>query len=460
MRLVVEMVRVYIKTYGCAHNQADSEAMADLLSQEGYNIAGLPPFTGQDKQSLLYDMNSSDVVIINTCTVKNPSESKFFSLLQNVSVPVIIAGCIPQSEPSAHQIASYSAIGVDQINTIVEVVNKTLQGEVIHKLSRLKKPPERHKVSSIRNNLITAIIPLSQGCVGNCSYCKTKSARGSLKSHSKESILSHITSALDNGCKELWLVSEDTGAYGLDSNTTLPSLLEDISSAVFAMKGIKIRLGMINPHFAHRYRHELVSFLKKDFVYNFIHIPIQSGSNAVLKEMNRPYTREQCLEVCSFFKEEIPDITISTDIICGFPTETEDDFSQTMNLVSSISFPIINISKFYPRPKTPASKRPLLPTSIPKQRSSQLTSWFSKQQPNKSYTNTLVSTVITDYSPRFNTLLGRTDNYRQVIISLPFDIPVTASLFNKLSGTSCGVFISSVSRDDLRGKMNLSVSLH
>ncbi len=235
---------------------------------------------------------------------------------------------------------------------------------------------------------------------------------------------------------EVWLVSEDNGAWGLDRNETFPDLLRAI---VDLAPTLRIRIGMMNAQYVRTYAKELAELLKHDCFYTFIHIPIQAASNTVLKDMNRFYTIEEFEESAQQLRKELPDITIMTDIICGYPTETQDDWNQTMNFLKSFQFNAINISKFYPRSNTPAAKLSLLPTHHVKERSKELTQWFATQNYNEHYVGTTVLATFVEYKE--GTLIGHTKNYRQVIVRGD----------KEFLGTTKNVKIESVTRDDLRG---------
>lgn len=441
----MKKIQIHIKTYGCAHNMADSETMAQYLQKVGYDISGV---RSEDKQSVVGDggekteqelIKKADLVIYNTCTVKDPSEDKFFSQLKKTDVPVIVAGCIPQSERDAEWLNEYSAIGVEQLDKIVNVVTKTLNGEIIHELKKSKTPMSRNFVPMLRKNSLIAIIPILQGCLGSCTYCKTKFARGHLKSYPMKDIIEQIRIAKHEGIKETWLVSEDNGAYGLDIGTNFIELLKEI---IKLGQGPKIRIGMFNPEYAYEYRHELAEIYQHPLFYKFAHIPIQAGNNEVLQSMKRPYTVEQFEEAINTIKEKNPEISFATDIICGFPTENQEQFEETMQLVKRHEFAMINISKFYPRSGTLAAKMKLIPTKEVKARSKEISDWFFAQNYNKKYEGTIVDVLVSEVG-KYNSLIARLDNYRQVIIKNCSD--------DSLIGKEVQVKIEETTRDDLRG---------
>lgn len=393
-------MKFFIKTYGCAHNQADSEFMAGQLVAAGFMMT----------DSVL----KADVIIINTCTVKDPSEKKFFYELERIKKPVVVAGCVPQADKQNPLLQSYSLLGVKHIDKIVEVVKETLDGNVVHLLKQSKNP--HLNLPRIRKNDVIEIIPISNGCLGYCTFCKTKFARGNLVSFSQEEIVKQAWFALTEGVKEIWLTSEDTGAYGVDIGTSLPSLLREILTIP---KDFRLRIGMINPEHVLRLFDELVEVMSDKRVFKFLHIPVQSGSDKVLKSMKRSYTVAQFRKIVSDLKERVPDITISTDIICGFPLESDEDFELTLDLVKEFRFPILNFSKFYPRGGTNAAKMKLLPTAIVKARSLQLSELNSSFVDNSLIGKTVE--VLVDGVGSKGDFKSRTDTYRLAILKGNYD---------------------------------------
>lgn len=186
------------------------------------------------------------------------------------------------------------------------------------------------------------IIPLSTGCLGSCTYCKTRHARGKLGSYDPDAIVERARTAIEEGVMEIWLTSEDTGAYGRDIGTSLPELLKKLIGIM--PKHTMLRVGMTNPPYILEHLQAMADILNHPNVYSFLHVPVQAGNNNVLDKMNREYLIEEFMEVCDFLIEKVPDMTIATDIICGFPTETSEDFEDTLKLVEKYKFPVLNIS--------------------------------------------------------------------------------------------------------------------
>jgi len=363
--------KIYAKTFGCAHNVSDSEFMQGALDAYGYELTNKP--------------SDADLWLINSCTVKDPSQAAFVNLVEKgrrEGKAVVVAGCVPEADRKVKGLEEVSVVGVHNIDRVVEVVEETLKGNTVRLLDRKKKLP-RLDLPKIRRDALIEIIPLSTGCLGNCTYCKTKHARGVLGSYAPQAIVDRAERAIKEGCKEIWLSSEDTGAYGRDIGETLPKLLRRLTRVLErAGPDVMLRIGMTNPPFILDYLDEIAEVMSHPNVYAWLHVPVQSGSDAVLKGMNREYTVEEFERVADFLRRRVKGgCIIATDIICGFPGETETDFEGTMSLVRKYEFAIMNISQFYPRPGTPAAKMKRVNTKIVKSRSRRLTRLFESFAP-------------------------------------------------------------------------------
>lgn len=265
---------------------------------------------------------------------------------------------MPQGDRNLKGLEDVSILGVTQIDRVVEVVEEALKGHKVKLLAKKELP--MLDLPKIRKNALVEIIPLSTGCLGSCTYCKTRHARGKLGSYDPNAIVERAKQAIEEGVLEIWLTSEDTGAYGRDINTDLPTLLKRIVKIM--PDNVMLRLGMTNPPFILEHLQAMADIMNHPRVYTFLHVPVQCGSNDVLDKMNREYTVEEFNEVCDFLMQYVPNITLATDIICGFPTENEDDHKQTCNLVAKYKFPVLNISQFYSRPGTVAAKWKKVPS--------------------------------------------------------------------------------------------------
>lgn len=340
------MARIAFITFGCTLNQADSELMMGLLKSSGHEMVSSP--------------DSADLVVVNGCSVKNLAETKFFKAVRDATragKKVVVAGCVTQAEQEyvRGKLKDYSVVGTKQLNRIVHVVEETLSGNVVQMLGMDKN--ERLNVPRMRKNKIIGIVPIAEGCLGECTYCKARLARGKLVSYDPDAIVKQVVIDVLDGCKEIWLTSQDCGAYGEDIGTSIVALLR---SVVEVEGDFKVRLGMMNPNFALEYLDDLVEIYlsNKEKLFWFLHVPVQAGSDRVLGLMKRKYYVADFVKVVETFRSAMPDFTIATDIICGFPGESEEEFKQSLELVKRIRPDVLNISRFWPRPGTPAAGMP------------------------------------------------------------------------------------------------------
>jgi MiaB-like tRNA modifying enzyme len=344
------MTKIAFKTFGCTLNQADSELMMGLLKEAGYDVVG----SGDAGDG----PDSADLVVVNGCSVKSLAEKKFFKAVQDVissGKKVVVAGCVAQAEQDyvSTKLRNYSIVGTKQLNKMVHVVEETLAGNIVQMLGGDKN--ERFNVPRVRRNKVVGIVPIAEGCLGECAYCKARLARGKLISYDPDAIVKQVVADVGSGCKEIWLTSQDCGAYGKDIGTSIVQLLR----AVLEVEGdFFVRLGMMNPNFVVEYVDDFIDIYKenKGKLFWFLHVPVQAGSDRVLKLMKRNYNVSDFVSVCEQFRKELPEITIATDIICGFPGESESEFSESMVLMRKIQPDVINISRFWPRPGTEAAQ--------------------------------------------------------------------------------------------------------
>jgi len=392
-------MRIFIRTFGCTLNQSDSEVMAGLLVRAGYELVS--------------NSAEADLVLFNTCTVKDNPEKRFFSELKKARLlgkRVVVAGCVPQADPGNELLRGVSVVGVRNIHRVVEVVEEAMRGGVVRMLGFNNNP--RLCLPKIRRNPVVEIIPLSMGCLGECSYCKTRFARGRLMSYDSRAIKKQFELAVKQGVREVWLTSQDSGAYGKDVGSSLPVLLKELLS----VEGdYKVRLGMLNPEHALEYLDDLIEIYKHPNMFKFVHLPVQSGSNRILRLMKRKYLVEDFVWVVKSFRRAIPRITIATDIICGFPGETEEDFEMTYKLLEELRIPVVNLTKFCARPGTPAKRMKQLDTRIIKERSKILVALQSRIIDNKEWLG-WEGSIIIDEVGKQNSVIGRNDYYKPVVI--------------------------------------------
>ncbi|XP_068530825.1 threonylcarbamoyladenosine tRNA methylthiotransferase isoform X2 [Anas acuta] len=400
--------KIWIRTWGCSHNNSDGEYMAGQLAAYGYKITD--------------NSAEADLWLLNSCTVKNPAEDHFRNSIkkaQEGNKKVVLAGCVPQAQPRQDYLKGLSIIGVQQIDRVVEVVEETIKGHSVRLLGQKKDNGKRLggarlDLPKIRKNPLIEIISINTGCLNACTYCKTKHARGDLASYPIEELVDRAKQSFQEGVCEIWLTSEDTGAYGRDIGTDLPTLLWKLVEVI--PEGAMLRLGMTNPPYILEHLEEMAKILNHPRVYAFLHIPVQSASDSVLMDMKREYCVADFKRVVDFLKEKVPGITIATDIICGFPGETDEDFQETMKLVEQYRFPSLFINQFYPRPGTPAAKMHQVPAAVKKQRTKDLSQLFHSYNPYDHKVGERQRVLVTEESFDSNYYVAHNPFYEQVLV--------------------------------------------
>ncbi|USN44967.1 MAG: tRNA (N(6)-L-threonylcarbamoyladenosine(37)-C(2))-methylthiotransferase [Candidatus Woesearchaeota archaeon] len=400
------MAKIFLHTSGCSFNHADSETITGILLRAHHQFVA--------------SEDEAELVILNSCTVKSNPEQRLHATMRRLSrerKKFIVAGCVPQADSANKLFSHVPVLGVNALDKVDELVNLTLaeSEQAFNKeLFLSSTQQDMLRFPSSRLHPFREIIPLNAGCLSSCSYCKTKDARGDLFSYDPRLIRNRFRQAINDGAKEIWLTSQDTGAYGLDRETNIARLL----SLLLEKEGsFRVRLGMTNPTYVHRFQDELIKIFSHPSLFKFLHIPVQSGSNSVLRRMKRGYRVEQFVNIVKAFRKADPLITIATDIICGFPGETEKDFDETLKLIDKLEIPVVNISKFYLRPGTQAEHFEQHNSILIKKRSTALAALHKKialrsQQPWKQWQGS----VLVCEKGKNNTLIARNDWYKQIIL--------------------------------------------
>ena len=331
-------MRVYIETYGCTANEADSAGIRDAVLASGEAIASIP--------------DEADVIVVNTCAVTgHTSNSMLRAVARFPGKRVIVAGCLAAAEPG--RLTGYEFVDGPGSLPVVQALGL--------------RPGAGLPVAMTGR---TATIKIAEGCNGQCSYCIVRLVRGRLRSTPAPDVVEAACRAISAGASELFLTSQDSGAYGLDTGVRLPALVRSIAS----LPGdFKVRIGMMNPFSIADFLPDMVDVLNHPKVYRFAHIPVQSGSDRILQLMQRPYTEQEYSDIVLRLRTGVPGITLSTDYIVGFPTEAEADFRLTLDDLRTNRPLKVNITRFSPRPGTPAAAMPDVLERTKKERSRMLT---------------------------------------------------------------------------------------
>ncbi len=407
--------KYFLKTYGCQMNEHDSENIKAILEKMSYRET--------------QDMEEADLILLNTCAIRENAHNKVFGYLgraknlkmRKPSVVVGICGCMAQEEVVVNKIISeYKwmdiVFGTHNIHNLPHILKKSLDEK---KLEVEVFSCEGNIVEDIpvkRDSKYKAWINIMYGCDKFCTYCIVPYTRGKQRSRKKEYILKEVEELVKDGYLEVTLLGQNVNAYGkdLEEDYKMENLLEDV-----AKTGIK-RIRFVTSH-PWDFTDEMINVIKKyDNIMPYIHLPLQSGSNKILKLMGRRYTKESYLELYKKLKEALPYSSITTDIIVGFPGETEEDFIETLDVVNTCKYDGAFTFIFSPRVGTPAAKmNDDIPLEIKQERLARLNEAVNKysKEANMKYLNKVVPVLIEGYSEKGNdTLMGYTDTMKLVNI--------------------------------------------
>jgi len=334
--------KIFLEGHGCSASMADTEILGGLITQGGYELVD--------------DETDSDLSVIVTCSVKKVTEERMAGRIKELSTSgsgkLVVAGCLAKAEPwRIERIDNrLSMIGPENLDCILPAIESTLRGEKRVEIdsSRLVKLG----MPRTRKNGVVGIVEISSGCLSSCTFCQVKLVKGVVFSYPENEIVEEVRRLVEQGAREVWLTSTDNAAYGRDAGTTLPGLIR----RVCAIPGnFKVRIGMMNPLLTGRILEDLVNAYENEKVFKFLHLPVQSGSNRILKAMQRGYTIEDFCATLNEFRSAIPHLTVSTDMIVGFPSESEREFEDSLDLLRRARPDIVNISRYGSRPGTKAA---------------------------------------------------------------------------------------------------------
>ena len=336
-------MRIFIKTFGCSTNLGDGEVLAGCLAEAGYKPVN--------------SVATADVIIYNTCAVKGPTENRVIEILKRVPAnkKVIIAGCLPliNFERLCKEVRFDGIVGPATGDRIIEIVKRVLNGERVVALEGAVNAKPSLNLPRLRLNPVISIIPVNYGCLGTCAYCCVVFARGHLRSYGIQETVERVKKDLAMGVQEFWITSQDTACYGRDMGTSLAELL----NALCDVEGyFKVRVGMMTPNMVMDILSDLIQAFKNEKIFKFIQLPVQSGDNQTLKRMRRFYSVEDFKRILNAFRTSFPEMTLATDVICGFPSENEEAFEKTLQLIKEVKPDIVNVSKFFARPRTTAAE--------------------------------------------------------------------------------------------------------
>lgn len=398
---------VRIESYGCTANQGASEIMAGLLKNAGFEVE--------------WGSGEADLFLLNTCIVKSATHSKMIRRIRKIretapSFPLIVAGCLSQvySDEILKIVPNVSLLGPHDLNSVVTIAKSSLSGHLAGGIVDRGKKEIRLNLPRLRKNSLSAIVQIARGCQSACSYCIVKKVMGSIHSYPSEQIKKEITNAIRDGCREILLTAQDLGTYGVDVGTSLTTLLRSLLADL--PSEIRIRLGMLNAGNLRDELDDLLRIVSHQSIYSMLHLPIQSGDDGVLQRMNRSYSTSEFKDIITRIREIDPRVTLHTDVIVGFPGESEEGFKNTVDLIEWMQPDVMNLSKFSVRPGTAAAAMKALPSHIVKERSKILATLRSSIsfELNKRLIGEIFNVLILkEYGN--GKWLGRTESYKPVV---------------------------------------------
>ncbi len=397
---------ISVLNYGCSANRAIAEGLTGILERHEY--------------SLVNSIEDAEVIIVNTCVVKQNTEHRMKSKLLSLSKTkdIIVTGCLPvvMRDWVSKNLPHARVLFPEVANRIIDLLKDQPIQETKTVIPRVWS--QLYTEDRFRYNPIITTIEISRGCLGSCAFCIVRNIKGQVRSRSQESILAEIQCAIKKGSKEIWLTSQDTGSYGWDFSPKLylPSLIESITR----LKGeFFIRLGMMTPITLKRFFNPLIQQLRSSKVFSFLHLPIQSGSDFILRKMRRRETRKYFIDLVAQLREEMDELVLATDIIVGFPGETQKNYESTKELLQEVKPVIVNLSKYTDRPETLASQMsPKISTKIKASRSRELTKLTHDitRRELKKWLGWEGIVLIDEFGKQTNQLIGRNTSYLPIII--------------------------------------------
>ena len=422
---MLETKHVFIKTYGCQMNFYDSERMEEMLLHAGFKPTEV--------------IKQADVVILNTCHIREKASEKIFSELGRIKqvkdertkegkqTVIAIAGCVAQAE--GDEIIKRApfvdvVLGPESYQNLPDLVSFAFRGKKATMLDF--KPEEKFDTLGFErtSKRVSAFVTVQEGCDKFCTFCVVPYTRGAEFSRPLSDVYKEIESLCKNGAREVTLLGQNVNAYhGMDEEGKEVSLALLISK-ISTIPELK-RIRYVTSHPNNVTEDLILEHANNPKLMPYLHLPIQAGSNAILKAMNRKHTKEDYIKIIEKFRQAKPDILLSSDFIVAFPGETEADFEETLKVVEVITFPQSYSFKYSPRPGTPASLKELVPEEVADARLQKLQALLLKQQKefNAGFLNKTVEVLFEGRSAKsskegINQITGKTPYLQAVSINL------------------------------------------
>ena len=409
-------MKYFIVTYGCQMNVHESEKIAGMLSDIGYDAAA--------------SAEEADVIVFNTCCIRDTAEKRAYGNIgalkglkkANPDKIIAVVGCMTQQKGGAEALSSkfpfvdiiLGTNSLDRLPVLVQQKRAKTARIVVNEDPTVDVSVD---LPIYRTSGTNAWINIMYGCNNFCTYCIVPYVRGRERSRAISEVLADVKQVLSEGYKEITLLGQNVDSYGSDlkDGTDFAALLKEIA----AIPG-KFRVRFMTSHPKDFNKSVVDVIASSNNICHNIHLPIQSGSNEILRRMNRKYTVEQYLDIVDYIKEKMPDVGITSDIMIGFPGETEEDFIQTCELVKKVRFSNAFTFVYSPRKGTPAATMEQIPADIKKSRITRLVKLQNDitKQLSDEYLGNTYEILVEDVNPKYpGTVCGRTDSGRLVTVN-------------------------------------------
>ncbi len=407
----------FVKTYGCQMNVHDSENIKAILEMMGF--------------SETFDMMDADLILLNTCAIRENAHNKVFGMIGRIKhlkeqKPNIIAGicgCMAQEEVVVNEILDKFSFlnfvfGTHNIHELPEILNRAMHQKNIDIEVYSCEGNIIEKMPAKRDNKYKAWVNIMYGCDKFCTYCIVPYTRGKQRSRRFDDIISEVKALKDDGYKEVTLLGQNVNAYGKDLHLEFD--MSDLLEAVAKIGIERVRFVTSHPW---DFTDKMIDVIAKyPNIMPYIHLPLQSGSDRILRLMGRRYTKKSYLELFDKIKKNIPNVAITTDIIVGFPSESDDDFEDTLDVVRKCKYDSAFTFIFSPREGTPAAKmKDETPLKVKEERLHRLNELVNEYalEANKKYLNKTVKVLLDEESDKEGCLAGYTETMKLVNVKAP-----------------------------------------
>jgi MiaB-like tRNA modifying enzyme len=431
-------MKVAFEAYGCTLSYGESRRSRVLAEEAGHEVTD--------------DASDAPVVVMHTCIVIGRTERKMLRRVDELTASgrhVVMGGCMPRAHlERAEELAEegLTVVSGERPEDVVGALGRIDEATLENPLLLPEIEPHRGSLPDVTRRT-DAIIPIASGCLGRCTYCITRFAWGPLSSMPIEEVVKEARWWLDQGFREVQLTAQDTGVWGrdLEGDARLPDLVRAVASIDDAPAEYRVRVGMLNPDSLSPILEDFVEVLRLPRVYRFVHLPVQSGSDRVLGLMLRRYTAQEFEDIVGSVREAVPDVTVHTDIICGFPTETDEDFQETLDLLGRVRPDVTNIKAFSPRPGTDAAVMGGdVEGQVVKARTRKVTTLATKlnQRALEAHVGETVELLVTELGKEAtDTLMGRDPRYNPVVVKGGPDGPRVGDHLSARLAQARGVYL-------------------